>query len=222
MKRILFLFAMQLFCAAMFAEPLSQQYETPAAHKESETEKTLPEFFTLKDKLQYEFDNLHWLDGKALKTPKLAIPYNIGETAGEVAYTYAQANAADAIQPELEGLGALDYFGVPYTDMQYCEKLAASIQKKTIDTSAVSAARQFVKYFFETVLNALPPVQSVFYGRPELTDDMLRMQFRLNFSETEAGLGYAIAKAGAVYEHENLLLCEFEIGKMHYEKIKQN
>ena len=183
MKRVLFLSSVFYFCITIFALPMTQFYESVSDSIEEKSEKELPTFFTLKDKLKYEFDNTHWLNGDNLKTKDLPIPYNIGEVTNSEAYTYSQTDSTAAIYPQLEGLGVLDYFGIPYSDMMYCEKIATCIQKKSIQESDVSVARQFIKYFFETVLNGLPSIESVFYGRPEIVDDTLQMSFRLNFSK---------------------------------------
>ena len=158
---------------------MTQFYESVSDSIEEKSEKELPTFFTLKDKLKYEFDNTHWLNGDNLKTKDLPIPYNIGEVTNSEAYTYSQTDSTAAIYPQLEGVGILDYFGIPYSDMMYCEKIATCIQKKSIQESDVSMARQFIKYFFETVLNGLPSIESVFYGRPEIVDfaDELSIKF---------------------------------------------
>lgn len=181
-----------------------------------------PIFFTLKDGLQHKFDNIHWVNGEAIKTKVLQMPYNLDEVPSEKTYAYSQADITGAINPRLEGIGELEYFGVPYDALQYCEKLATSIQAKHIELEEVSIARQFLKYFFEIVLGEVPKLTSVFYGRPEIFDNKLNVNYRLNFSKSELGLEYLIAKVVAVFENEKWLLYEFEIGKMQYDNIEQN
>lgn len=219
------LFELCFLTVLAYAYPLSSSFENEQVVETEEEvlqENEEPVFFTLKDELQYKFDNIHWVNGDKIKTRVLPMPYNLDKVPSEETYTYAQANITGAINPRLEGIGELDYFGVPYDALQYCEKFAVSIKEKRLTLEEVSLARPFLKYFFEVVLREVPNPTSVFYGRPEIFDNKLNVNYRLNFTKTELGLEYLIAKVVAIFENEKWTLYEFEIGKIQYDNIEQN
>lgn len=202
----------------IFAQPLPQNDKGEV----EEVENPIPAFTTLKEKLKYKFDNIYWIKDDSLKTTELAMPYNLGDTKTDASYLYAQANTSDAIVAELEGLGELNYFGVEYDVLQYCEKLSKDIIAKSLPDTDVFSKRQFLKYFFNIALSELPNVTSIFYARPEIYEDKISTSFRLNFSQTEEGISYALAKAVAISENDRWVLYEFQIGNVEYEKIEQN
>lgn len=216
MKRIYLLYFLSFLNILLFATPYPQNFEK-AYQERSDQE---PVFNTLKDELTYTFDNIRWVSDGSLKSRTLAMPYKLEEQKQSEVYLFAQVNEKSLIKASLEGLGELNYVAVEQKALDYCKLFSEKLRSKKLDDTEVSQSRPFLKYFFESLLSEYPEARSVFYGRPERYDDIVEMRFRLNFSQSEAGLAYALVKASAVNENEKLVLYDFEIGNIKYEKIE--
>lgn len=179
-----------------------------------------PKFFSLKDKLDHRFQNTPWITSKTLLLPENPIPYNAGETEVKKIFTFASADNQGSIHCRLTGLGELNYSGVPYDQILFCENLSASLKAKKLNDDGFVSARPFLKYFFSEKLAEYPAISAVFYGRPESNEEGVSVKFRLNFGQTDQGLSYTIATIHAVYETDNLKLSECEFGDICYEKLK--
>lgn len=221
MKLIFLIFVSLFLLRTSSAETLPQNYriELNTEHNKNLQQK---DFHTLKEQLQYEFENMDWIQDSTLKTKERAMPYNLGNVPEDASYLYAQADEQQTITAELAGLGELNYAEVEYGVLQYCTKLSQNIQAKSLVETDIAEQQKFLQYFFPIILAEFPEIKSIFYACPEITEDKITIRFRCNFSREADTLSYAIADAVAITENNKWVLYEFQIGKQEYEKIEWN
>ena len=187
----------------------------------SESQDTLEtSYSTYKEYLEVQFDKTAWTDGTNLLLPDVSMPYNLSSVDTELAYLYSQASVGPLIYGELDGIGELNYAGIPYDILVCCKNISPFIKQKSIDQTLVHSTRIFLQYFFPIVLSEFPEITDVFFGRPELAGDSFTVPFRLNFHSEDARISYLIVQATFTYETETWKLFEFEVGKVQYESVE--
>lgn len=91
-----------------------------------------------------------------------------------------RAPGVDAIYPEAEGLGLIDYSGLPSGEYQVLDDIASGFMEKTVKTELCSADRPFLSTLSVYKLDKLPEIEQVLYSRAEsLGPDLSSIRYRL-------------------------------------------
>ncbi|MGP1437730.1 MAG: hypothetical protein ACTTKH_01510 [Treponema sp.] len=97
---------------------------------------------------QDSFNSIRWTENSQVDFPTLPSPYSVPTPGIDSIYFYADTLKEDAIYPEVEGLGVLDYSNTPYPLLESLQTFSSSIlQKKIINGSSVEE-RTFLPHLF--------------------------------------------------------------------------
>lgn len=130
--------------------------------------------------------NLHFLmnqwtvQGESL--PHAAIPASELPGGDETFITLkaTRAPGMDAIYPEAEGLGVIDYSGLAPSEYQFLDDIAAGFMEKTVNPELCSADRPFLSPLSAYKLDKLPKIEQVLYSRAEnLSSELSSVRYRL-------------------------------------------
>ncbi len=130
--------------------------------------------------------NLHFMMNQwaiqAESLPHTAIPASELPGGDETFVTLkaTRAPGVDAIYPEAEGLGPIDYSGLAPSEYQFLDDIAAGFMEKNVKTELCSSDRPFLSPLSVYKLDKLPEIEQVLYSRAEnLGPELSSVRYRL-------------------------------------------
>ena len=134
---------------------------------------------------QEYFNSIKWTEVSQVEFPYLISPYSVQANGIDSVYFYADTLKEDAIYPEIEALGVLDYSATPYPLLESLQSFSSSIiQKKIVDGLNVEQ-RAFLPYLFEyrfENMKEVGKIDIVFFSTPTFKGgDRATSNFRFNY-----------------------------------------
>ena len=134
---------------------------------------------------QEYFNSIKWTDNSQLEFPVSPSPYSVQGSGIDSVYFYADTLKEDAIYPELEGLGVLDYGATPYLLLESLQSFSSSIIQKKILDGLILEQRPFLSYLFEYRFENLKDVDKIdvaFFSTPTFkATSRATSNFRFNY-----------------------------------------
>ena len=131
------------------------------------------------------FNSIKWADNSQVNFPSLPSPYSVHANGIDSVYFYADTLREDAIYPELEGLGVLDYSATPYPLLESLQSFSSSIIQKKIVDGLILEKSAFLPYLFEYRFENMKDVDKidvVFFSTPTFkATDKATSNFRFNY-----------------------------------------
>jgi len=131
------------------------------------------------------FNSIRWAENSQVNFPQLPSPYSVHANGIDSVYFYADTLKEDAIYPELEGLGVLDYSATPYLLLESLQSFSSSIIQKKILDGLILEQRPFLSYLFEYRFENLKDVDKidvVFFSTPTFkATSRATSNFRFNY-----------------------------------------
>ena len=118
---------------------------------------------------QEYFNSVKWAESSQIEFPILPSPYSIQANGIDSVYFYADTLREDAIYPELDGLGGLDYSATPYPLLESLQSFSSSIIQKKIMEGLSVEQRSFLPYLFEyrfENMKDIGKIDFVFFSTP--------------------------------------------------------
>ena len=142
---------------------------------------TLPRAETVRDRASLHFLMSRWsVQPKAIPHAPLPAIEASGGDESFVALRISDDSTVPAIFPEAEGLGILDYSGVPESFLLFLDEIGNGLLSKTVDPARCSADRPFLSPVTVFKLERLPSVTQILYARPEdLGASLMSVRYRL-------------------------------------------
>ena len=115
------------------------------------------------------FNSIKWTENSQVEFPTLPSPYSVQANGIDSVYFYADTLREDAIYPEIEGLGVLDYSTTPYPLLESLQSFSSSIIQKKIVDGLATEQRAFLPhlfvYRFENI-KGVEKIDFVFFSPP--------------------------------------------------------
>lgn len=123
---------------------------------------------TVRERANIHFAMSRWAI-QAAAVPHAELPAS-KMTGGDEAFavlTPSRGSSVDAIYPEAEGLGVIDYSGVPQGLLAFLDRITEGLREKTVDSALCAQDRAFLSTITEYKLERLSDIAQVLYSRPE-------------------------------------------------------
>ena len=134
---------------------------------------------------QEYFNSIKWTDNSQLEFPVSPSPYSVQGSGIDSVYFYADTIKDDAIYPELEPLGVLDYSATPYPLLESLQNFSNSIIKKKMIDGLNIEQRAFLPYLFEyrfENMHEIGEINVAFFSTPTFKGtDRASSNFRFNY-----------------------------------------
>lgn len=143
---------------------------------------------TVRERANIHFAMSRWAT-QAAAIPHTELPAS-KLTGGDEAFAVlapSRGMGVEAIYPEAEGLGVIDYSGVSQGLIAFLDRIAEGLREKTIDGAICAQDRAFLSTITEYKLERLMDVAQVIYSRPET--------FGANLNSVRYRLSVGVGKA---------------------------
>lgn len=131
------------------------------------------------------FNSIKWTESSQVSFPTLPSPYSVQANGIDSVYFYADTLGEDAIYPEVEGLGVLDYSATPYPLLQSLQSFSSSILQKKIGDGLSAKQRTFLPYLFAyrfENMKGVDKIDYVFFSPPTFKGaGRASSKFRFNY-----------------------------------------
>lgn len=139
---------------------------------------------SLRNQNKTYFDSMNWEELNDLAIPPLPEAYTIQESQP---VPYADTIDDDRILPSLPQLGILDYQNIPEDVLGFCDSLSDAFSVRSIPEDSFSKQRPFLPHFGHFIIERLPALSHIFYGRPTFKQDgSAQILFRLSVRPQDA------------------------------------
>ena len=146
------------------------------------------EEYLLKSTQDY-FKSIKWTENSQLEFPVLPSPYSVQASGIDSVYFYADTLREDAIYPELEAIGVLDYSATPAPLLESLQNFSSSIMQKKIADGLSLEQRAFLPYLFEyrfENMKEVGKIDVVFFSTPTFKGkERATSNFRFNYTRDE-------------------------------------
>ena len=132
------------------------------------------------------FNSIKWTENSQVNFPVLPSLYPVKANGIDSVYLYADTLGEDAIYPEIDGLGVLDYSATPYPLLESLQNFSFSIAKKKIVEGLSVEQRTFLPYLFEyrfENMRDVDKINEVFFSTPTFKGiGRATSNFRFNYT----------------------------------------
>lgn len=159
------------------------------------------------------FNSIKWTESSQVSFPTLPSPYSVQANGIDSVYFYADTLGEDAIYPEVEGLGVLDYSATPYPLLQSLQSFSSSILQKKIGDGLSAKQRTFLPYLFAYRFENMKDVGKidfVFFSTPTFKGGgRATSNFRFNYTR-EGKRKHRMMEATFIQDEQKWFLESFD------------